>query len=125
MVQVGLERDTLGDIGLHSNEMGDMAEFVDDRRDVEVVPKLPPVLAVVQDRHVAAATGGQGLADLRSQRRGGAWTGQHAAIATEQFGGAVAGDPLAGRVDVDRRHVGLPGIGDQDPGTDRAEGTVM
>ncbi|MCY1489076.1 hypothetical protein D9M68_227890 [compost metagenome] len=110
--QFGLHPLLLGDVVLHTDEVGDLAVLVGHRGDVEVVPEGRAVLAEVAQHHVDFALLRQRVADFGDARLFPVRTLEEAAVAAHGLGGAVAGDALEGRVDVDHRQVVGGGVAD-------------
>lgn len=129
-VAVGDEQGLLGfnlrgDVRLNADEVGDETGFIADGGDGKAVPERGAVLAVVEQLDGDFPL----LADGAPEEVDGGGVGfgalEEAAVAAEDFGDGIAGEPLKAGVDVDERLVGQAGVGDGDAFGTGGEGTVL
>jgi len=104
----------LGDVGLEPQETRHVAVVVGDRADPDLVPERRPVGAVVDQFRRDRLGGSDALAESGHRLVVGGRALQEPAVATHEFAGVVAGQPLEPLVGVDQRRVRPAGVGDRD-----------
>ena len=117
--------DFRGDVGLNADQVGDEAGFITDGGDGEAVPERGAVLAVVQQLDGDFALFADGAPEEVDGGGIGFGTLEESAVAAEDFGDGIAGEPLEAGIDVDERLVGQSGVGDGDAFGAGGEGAVL
>lgn len=117
--------DFRGDVGLNADQVGDDAGVIADGSDGEAVPERGAVLAVVQQLDGDFALFADGAPEEVDGGGIGFGTLEESAVAAEDFGDGIAGEPLEAGIDVDERLVGQSGVGDGDAFGAGGEGAVL